>query len=93
MAWQVQEAKQRFSEVLRLVPEEDQIITRHGEEVAAIVDIDKYRRLKQAAQASTRTYPGLFPPLIDGEYADAMETVTSERRRPTGGSRTVPDFG
>jgi|GEM_PF-329854 len=42
--WQVQTAKQRFSEVLREaeagVP---QFITRHGKEVAVIIDIDDYR--------------------------------------------------
>jgi len=92
MSWQVQEAKQRFSEVLRLVPDGDQIITRHGQEVAAIVDINEYHRLKQAAQSSIHTHPGLFPPLVDDEFADAMEAVMSERRRPTSSSRTVPEF-
>ncbi|MBG0817621.1 type II toxin-antitoxin system prevent-host-death family antitoxin [Planomonospora sp. ID82291] len=34
-AWQVQEAKQRFSEVVRRATDEGpQIVTRHGEEVA-----------------------------------------------------------
>ncbi|SDG04203.1 prevent-host-death family protein [Sinosporangium album] len=44
--WQVQEAKQRFSEVLRRVAAEGpQVVTRHGEKIAVIVDIDEYRRL------------------------------------------------
>jgi prevent-host-death family protein len=42
--WQVQEAKQRFSEVLRRVKDEGpQIITRHGEEIAVIIDMSEYR--------------------------------------------------
>ena len=44
MEWQVQEAKQRFSELLRRSHEEGpQVITRHGEEVAVMVDIQWYR--------------------------------------------------
>ena len=40
MAWQVQDAKQRFSELLRCAHAEGpQIITRHGQEVAVVIDI------------------------------------------------------
>jgi prevent-host-death family protein len=46
MNWQVQEAKQRFSEVLRAAETEPQVVTRHGEEVAVILDIAEYRRLR-----------------------------------------------
>jgi prevent-host-death family protein len=44
--WQVQEAKQRFSEVLRAAEAgEPQIVTRHGLEVAVVIDISEYRHL------------------------------------------------
>jgi len=44
--WQIQEAKQQFSEVLRAVERSGpQTITRHGQEVAVIIDIAEYRRL------------------------------------------------
>jgi prevent-host-death family protein len=46
--WQVQEAKQRFSEVLRRVHDDGpQIITRHGEEVAIIIDMSEYRHSQE----------------------------------------------
>ena len=46
MSWQVQEAKQRFSEVLRAVEKDGpQTITRHGEEVAVVINVAEYRRL------------------------------------------------
>lgn len=45
MAWQVQEAKQRLSELLRAVEREPQVITRHGEDVAVVVDIARWRRM------------------------------------------------
>ncbi len=44
MAWQVQEAKQRFSEVLRMAEQEGpQVVTRHGEEVAVVVSMVQWR--------------------------------------------------
>jgi prevent-host-death family protein len=47
MRWQVQDAKQRFSEVLRAAEAgEPQIVTKHGEEVAVLIDIAEYRRLR-----------------------------------------------
>jgi prevent-host-death family protein len=46
MRWQIQEAKQRFSEMLRAaLGGEPQVVTRHGEEVAVLLDIAHYRRL------------------------------------------------
>jgi prevent-host-death family protein len=45
--WQLQEAKQRFSELIRSVEVDGpQFVTRHGEEVAVVIDIAEYRRLK-----------------------------------------------
>jgi prevent-host-death family protein len=46
MRWQLQEAKQRFSELVRTAHDRGpQVVTRHGEEVAVVVAIDDYRRL------------------------------------------------
>ncbi|MEU4229882.1 type II toxin-antitoxin system Phd/YefM family antitoxin [Nonomuraea sp. NPDC026600] len=45
--WQLREAKQRFSEVVRRAYDEGpQIVTRHGQDVAVILGIEEYRRLK-----------------------------------------------
>lgn len=45
--WQLQEAKQRFSELIRSAEHDGpQFVTRHGEEVAVIIDIAEYRRLR-----------------------------------------------
>ncbi len=47
MRWQVQDAKQRFSELIRTAHVDGpQIVTRHGEEIAVVIDIAEYRRLK-----------------------------------------------
>ncbi|HLY67941.1 MAG TPA: type II toxin-antitoxin system Phd/YefM family antitoxin [Chloroflexota bacterium] len=47
MPWQVQEAKQRFSELLRAAKlNGPQVVTRHGEEIAVVIDIAEYHRLR-----------------------------------------------
>jgi prevent-host-death family protein len=47
MRWQVQEAKQRLSELLRAARVEGpQVVTRHGEEIAVVIDVEEYRHLK-----------------------------------------------
>jgi len=49
--WQLQEAKQRFSELMRSVEVDGpQFVTRHGEEVAVVIDIAEYRRLRGGGQ-------------------------------------------
>jgi prevent-host-death family protein len=61
--WQLQEAKQRFSELIKLVETEGpQVVTRHGEEVAVVVGIGEYRRLRGGAEdfkAFLRSAPDL----------------------------------
>lgn len=46
MNWQVQTAKQRFSELVeRAVNEGPQIVTKHGRATVAVVEIGEFRRL------------------------------------------------
>jgi prevent-host-death family protein len=46
VAWQLQEAKQKFSELVRRAEREGpQVVTRHGEEVVVVVPVEEYRRL------------------------------------------------
>jgi prevent-host-death family protein len=48
MRWQLQEAKQRFSELLRHARAHGpQVVTKHGQEVAVVVSIEDYRRLTE----------------------------------------------
>ena len=47
MRWQVQDAKQRFSELIRTAHADGpQVVTRRGEEIAVVIDIAEYRLLK-----------------------------------------------
>jgi len=46
MNWQVQEAKQRFSELVRRTLDEGpQVVTRHGQAVVVVLAAEEYRRL------------------------------------------------
>jgi prevent-host-death family protein len=48
MSWQLQEAKQRFSELVRRAEREGpQVVTRHGEEVVVVVPVEEYRRISE----------------------------------------------
>lgn len=66
MPWQVQEAKQRFSELLRRALEEGpQVVTRHGEEVAVVVSAETYLRL--AGERDFKAFLKSVPDLSDLE--------------------------
>jgi len=46
VTWQVQTAKQRFSELVeRAVREGPQIVTKHGRETVVVLEIGEYRKL------------------------------------------------
>jgi prevent-host-death family protein len=85
-SWQVQEAKQRFSEVLRAVERDGpQTITRHGEEVAVVIDIDEYRRLAGRTKSLVDhllAFPRLDPPADGGP--DIWDEIEAERKSDFG---------
>jgi prevent-host-death family protein len=46
MAWQLQEAKQKFSQLVRCALDEGpQVVTRHGQEVVVVLSAEEFRRL------------------------------------------------
>jgi prevent-host-death family protein len=71
--WQVQDAKQRFSELLRVARTEGpQVVTRHGREIAVVIDIAEYRHLK-GETVSFKDY------LESGPSFDDLDLVRSEK--------------
>lgn len=76
--WQLQEAKQRFSEVVRRALDEGaQVVTRNGEEVVAVVPIDAWRASQRA--------PGDFDRMLLDEgprFDDLAEHLDRDRDRP-----------
>lgn len=80
MHWQVQTAKQRFSEVLRQATSgEPQVVTRHGEEVAVVLDIRDYHRLRGE---TTDLRDFLLQGPYDDELADDLEAIVTARDMP-----------
>jgi len=84
--WQIQDAKQRFSEMIRAVTSEGpQVITRHGEDVAVVVAVGEYRRLTRPAVDLASILLG-GPKLGDGA-ADVFAEIEAGRKADFG--RTV----
>ncbi len=84
MNWQVQEAKQRFSEVLRAVENDGpQTITRHGEEVAVVIDIDEYRRLTGGRRSLADVLLAIEPEMGD-DAAAIFDEIEAERKQDFG---------
>ena len=55
MAWQVYDAKARFSELLdTALKDGPQVVTRRGVETAVLVPIDEWKRLKGQARPSIK---------------------------------------
>ena len=74
--WQIQEAKNKFSELLREVEEgEVQSITRHGAEVAVVLSPERYRALSGAAPTTD-----LKALLLGGPKVDDFEIPRSTLR-------------
>jgi prevent-host-death family protein len=74
MAWQVYDAKARFSEFLETTLKEGpQVITRRGVETAILVPIDEWKYLKDRAQQS------IPDPLLDPK---APHDIPIGPRRP-----------
>lgn len=47
MSWQLQEAKQRLSELVRLALEKGpQVVTRHGRNAVVVLAFEEYQRLR-----------------------------------------------
>lgn len=44
--WKLEDARNRFSEVVRrAMDQEPQLVTRHGREAAVVIGVEQYRRL------------------------------------------------
>ena len=81
--WQIQDAKQRFSEMIRAATSDGpQIITRHGEDVAVVIAIGEYHRLTRHAVDLVSTLLG--GPKLDDETADVFEEVAAARKADLG---------
>jgi len=71
MAWQLQEAKQRFSQLVRRALDEGpQIVTRRGEEVVVVLSAAEFKRLSNG-ESDLRDY------LLSGPDLSALDLERS----------------
>jgi prevent-host-death family protein len=54
--WSVQDAKNRFSEVVEAAREKPQTVTKHGKRAVVVVAADEYDRLKKLEKQKTITF-------------------------------------
>ena len=78
--WQVQEAKQRFSELVDCaINDGPQVVTRHGKEVVVVVNVNDYVRPESSGERFKRWIEE--GPVVDDEIADLMDEIVADRKR------------
>ena len=82
MRWQLQQAKQKFSQVVRQALEEGpQTVTRHGEDVVIVVSVKEFERLKEHEEPKMSFDDFLrSPPYWDDAFVEELERIRLERR-------------
>ena len=68
--WSVQDAKNRFSEVVEAARRTPQTVTKHGKPAVVVVGVAEYDRLRRLERARAPSFAGLLlaMPQDDGEF-------------------------
>ena len=68
--WSVQDAKNRFSEVVEAAQRKPQTVTKHGKPAVVVVAADEYERLRQLERLKAPSFADhlLAMPTDDGEF-------------------------
>jgi antitoxin Phd len=68
--WSVQDAKNRFSEVVEAARRTPQTVTKHGKPAVVVVDVAEYERLRRLEGATAPSFADviLAMPQDDGEF-------------------------
>lgn len=101
MSWQIQEAKSKFSELVRRTLEEGpQTITRHGRDAVVMVSGAEYRRLtgekpdfKEFLMSAPEGLERLDTSLPEGDYPREPELGIAVDEPVPGGSDEGPEAG
>jgi antitoxin Phd len=65
--WSVQDAKNRFSEVVEAAQRKPQTVTKHGKPAVVVVAADEYERLRKLQQLKAPSFPELLLAMPRGE--------------------------
>jgi prevent-host-death family protein len=68
--WSVQDAKNRFSEVVEAARRKPQTVTKHGKPAVVIIDVAQYERLRRFERAQAPSFADvlLAMPQDNGEF-------------------------
>ena len=69
-SWSVQDAKNRFSEVVEAARRQPQTVTKHGKPAVVVVDVAEYERLRHLDRAKAPSFAELLlaMPRDGGEF-------------------------
>jgi prevent-host-death family protein len=69
-SWSLQDAKNRFSEVVNAARHEPQTVTKHGKPAVVVLDAAEYERLRRLERADAPSFADLLLaiPQDDGEF-------------------------
>jgi antitoxin Phd len=69
-SWSVQDAKNRFSEVVEAARRMPQMVTKHGKPAVVVVDVAEYERLQRLERAQAPSFADvlLAMPQDNGEF-------------------------
>jgi len=69
-SWSVQDAKNRFSEVVEAARRRPQMVTKHGKPAVVVVDVAEYERLRRLERARAPSFADLLLaiPQDDGAF-------------------------
>jgi antitoxin Phd len=69
-SWSVQDAKNRFSEVVEAARRAPQMVTKHGKPAVVVVDAAEYERLQRVERAQAPSFADMLlaMPQDNGEF-------------------------
>ena len=65
--WSVQDAKNRFSEVVEAAQRKPQTVTKHGKPAVVVVAADEYDRLRRLEQLKSPTFAEMLLSMPQGD--------------------------
>ena len=78
--WSVQDAKNRFSEVVEAARRKPQTVTKHGKPTVVVVAADEYERLRKLEHLKAPTFAELLLAMPTG--GDEFERLEGRMRDP-----------
>ena len=78
--WSVQDAKNRFSEVVEAARRKPQTVTKHGKPAVVVVAVDEYERLRKLENLKAPTFAELLLAMPTG--GDEFERLEGGMREP-----------